>query len=424
MGGQLLVVHYTALGVNGHYTGPVPMLTLLLLAVLGAGPAGQPAFSIRIIAPRPLFLAGRCRVAAEAVDADGRPVDTVAWMSLSVDGGPQQHDARPPFAWSIDAGSDLARHRIEIVAVDREGARVTLSTLSFSHPYVEAVGVDLVLVPVVVWDDSGPPAPGKPPRGGPVRGLGREDFTVLEGGAPQPIESFSSEPMPASIAVALDNSRSMEGQLWSARKAVLDFIEEQPGYSAVSLLTFNDQVFMEQDFTLDRTLLERAAGAIGAEGMLTALNDALRVGSMHLARRPGVRVLIIFTDGEDTMDESGAGRLRTAIDAAQSADVTVFAVAFGPAALADAASAGGRALRAMTSETGGMLLSARGAGDLREAFGRLAEGLGSRYVIGFAPPEPEKGGYRSIEVRVSRPGVRVFARRGYSMRSSGGSAAD
>jgi len=403
------------------------MLTFLLLAALGAAPAGdagQPAFSIRIVAPRPLFLAGRCRVAAEAVDADGRPVDTVSWMSLSVDGGPQRHDAHPPFEWIIDASPDLSRHRLEIVAVDRQGARVTFSTLSWSHPYVEAVGVNLVLVPVVVWDEGEPSPPGRPPRGGPVRGLEREDFTVLEEGTPQPIVSFSSEPLPASIAVALDNSRSMEGQLWSARKAVLEFIEEQPGYSAVSLLAFNDQVFMEQDFTLDRKLLERAASSIGAEGMLTALNDALRIGSMHLARRLGVRVLVIFTDGEDTVDENGEGRLRTAIDAALAADVTVFAVAFGPAALAEDSSPGGRALQAMTSETGGMLLRARGAGDLREAFGRLAEGLGSRYVLGFEPPEPEKGGYRSLEVRVSRPGVRVFARRGYSMRSSGGAAAD
>ncbi len=396
---------------------------LLLLAALGpavAGAAPRPAFSIRITAPSPLFVAGECRLSAEAVDPEGRPIDSIAWMSLSIDGKEPKHDTRAPFEWIVDAGESLRPHRVEIVAVDRDGARVTLSTLSSSHPYVEAVGVNLVLVPVVVWDDRSSAGPGKPPRGAPVRGLTQEDFTILEAGEPQPIVSFSSEPLPASIAVALDNSRSMEGQLWSARKAVLDFIEQQPGYSAVSLLTFNDQVFLEQDFTLDRKLLERSAASIGAEGTRTALNEALRVGSMHLSRRPGARVLVVFTDGEDTVDEEGArGRLRTAIDAALEADVTVFAVAFGPAADAREGSDAGRALREMTSETGGMLLAARGAGDLREAFDRLAEGLGSRYVLGFEPPDPDKGGYRSLEVRVSRPGVRVFARRGYSMHPGG-----
>jgi VWFA-related protein len=216
--------------------------------------------------------------------------------------------------------------------------------------------------------------------------------------------------------VALDNSRSMEPNLLGARKAVSDFVMGQPAYSVVSLLTFNDQVFMEQDFTHDPRQVVSALAAARSEGMRTALYEALRVGSMHLARRPGARVLVLFTDGEDTLDEEGEGRLRTAIDAAQAADVTVFAVAYGRA---DAASLG-----KMTSETGGEVVAARGASELKTAFARIGEALGSRYILGYEPPEPGRAGYRDIDVRVSRQGARVLARRGYTMRPGGPATPD
>lgn len=381
---------------------------LCLLAALSAQPAQPaqpttPGWSLRILEPDPLYLVGRTRVKAAAIDASGKPVERISWMTLTVDGRELPADSRPPFEWDVDVGAALDRHRLELTAVARDGARTTLSVLSSTYPFVEAVGVNLVLVPAVVRVG-----------GHAVTGLTSADFTLLEDGVAQNITSFSSEPLPASIAVALDNSGSMEGQLWSAQKAIAAFLQTQPAWTSFSFMTFNDQVFLEQDFTFEARLVATAVSAARVEGTRTALYEAVRIGSMYLGKRPGARVLLIFTDGEDTEHEGeqGDGRLRSSIDAAQAADVTVFAVAYGNAGTGS----GGAALKKMTEQTGGEVAPARSAADLREAFAHISESIGTRYLLGYEPPQPKKTGYRAIEVRVSQSGAEVLARRGYLMR--------
>ncbi|HKY31150.1 MAG TPA: VWA domain-containing protein [Candidatus Polarisedimenticolia bacterium] len=371
----------------------------------GQGAAAEAPFTLAVTAPSPLYLVGRSRIEAAAFDPQGRPYAKVAWMSLSVDGGEALADGRPPFAWEIDLGGSLERRRLQLEAVDSSGRRARLSVLSSTHPYVEAVRVDLVLVPVTVREES-PAGPGRA-----VTGLTAADFSVLEEGAARPITSFSAEPMPVSVALALDNSASMEGTLWSARKAAAEFARRLPRWAAVSLLTFNDQVFLEQEFTHDPEVLASSAAAVRAEGTRTALLDALRIGSLHLARRPGARAMVVFTDGRETVHEEETGRLQTAIEAAQEADVAIYAVAFGAADRPP--------LEEMARQTGGELLAAGDAGALTEAFAAIAESLGTRYLLGFEPAEQgPQANYRRLEVKLSRPGLRVAARRGYYLRSS------
>jgi VWFA-related protein len=338
-------------------------------------------------------------VTAVAERPDGRPHDRIAFMALSVDGAPPMADGEPPFVWDLDLPGPPDVHTLRLEAVDREGARATLSVMSSRHPFVERVGVDLVLVPVVVREQRDGQAVGPL-----VSGLTRDDFTVLEEGVSQPLAVFSREALPLSLVVALDTSASMERSLWSAQKAVIDFLQAQAPGAAMSLLAFNDQVFLEQDFTDQRETVSAAVMRLRPEGTRTALADALRIGSAHLSRREGARVLVLFTDGQETLYEGQPGKLRTSIEAALEADVTVYAVAFGAADLA--------ALQQATDQTGGETVVARGARDLRAAFERLGESIAGRYVLGYEMREPERRGYRAIEVRVGRPGVRVFSRTG------------
>lgn len=387
---------------------PVAIISLIFALTLPLGQARtgaeteSPAFTLRLTAPQPLYLVGKCRITVEALDtATGEPWPGVAYMTLSVDDAVLPPDSKPPFTWDYDAGDDLQRRRIQVTAVGRDGRSASLAVLSSTYPFVESVGVNLVLVPVVVRAGDGP-------GGRLLSGLKSTDFTVLEDDTPRPITSFSNEPLPASIVVALDNSQSMEGNLWSAQKAISGFLETQPPWSAFSFLVFNDQVFLEHDFSHDALSVASAVAAMRAEGTRTALYDALRIGSMHLSKRPGSRVLVLFTDGDDTVYEADAGRLRTAIDVAQAADVTVYAVAYGPRH--------NESLQEITMQTGGEVVPARGAGDLRGAFARITESLGTCYLLGYEPLNPGKPGYRRIDVRVSREGAKVFARRGYLMK--------
>src|SRR5678816_1179556 len=175
------------------YTVVVPILMLCLLAVF-SGMQAQPAtpsasgWTLRLVAPDPLYLVGRTRVVAVALDPSGKPFEKISWMNLSLDGRELGADSRPPYEWEVDVGAALDRHRLELTAVARDGGRSTLSVLSPSYPFVDAVGVNLVLVPAVVRVG-----------GRAVTGLTSSDFTLLEDGVAQTITSFSSEPMPASM---------------------------------------------------------------------------------------------------------------------------------------------------------------------------------------------------------------------------------
>lgn len=68
-------------------------------------------------------------------------------------------------------------------------------------------------------------------------------------------------------------------------------------------------------------------------------------------------------------------------------------------------------MRELAESTGGALLPIQ---NLREAFGRAMEDVRTHYELTYSPAKPALDGrFRKIEVRVTRPGIKVFARSGY-----------
>ena len=73
-----------------------------------------------------------------------------------------------------------------------------------------------------------------------------------------------------------------------------------------------------------------------------------------------------------------------------------------------------RGLRHLAESTGGFAVVDRN--DIAPAFERIIEESSDYYVFGYTPSKQAKPGEsRTIDVRVSRPGVRVVARRGYTV---------
>ena len=70
-------------------------------------------------------------------------------------------------------------------------------------------------------------------------------------------------------------------------------------------------------------------------------------------------------------------------------------------------------LRVMSEETGGFAIVNQN--DLNASFERLVQDNSSYYVLGYYPSNDKRDGrFRKIEVHVTRPGVRVQARNGYT----------
>lgn len=267
--------------------------------------------------------------------------------------------------------------------------------------YVERVDVSLVLVPVVVRDASGRP----------VTDLRREDFSLLDEGTPRSLEAFGLEARPVSVILALDLSPSMKPYELTAKGAAIQFVRGQRKGTAFSLVVFNEGAYLDLDFSTDRRKMEDAISAAHPGGELTALFEAVEASARHLATREGARIAVVFTDGTDTVHpaDKAEAALERAIDAALTRDVSIYTVAFGPRAARGI-------LRRIADETGGEALVADTPSDLGPAFAHVAESVGNRYLLAFRPPEDAEPGFRSIEVKVSRPGLRVTARKRYMAR--------
>jgi VWFA-related protein len=71
------------------------------------------------------------------------------------------------------------------------------------------------------------------------------------------------------------------------------------------------------------------------------------------------------------------------------------------------------ALRDLTRDSGGRTVIIRSANDLPPATAGIADELGRQYFLGYQGAAARDGRWHTIEVAVSRPGVRVRARTGY-----------
>src|SRR5207248_6972267 len=143
------------------------------------------------------------------------------------------------------------------------------------------VDVNLVLVPVTVTDHKGQI----------ISGLDRSRFRVFEEGVPQPIASFSSEDLPASVGLVLDVSGSMKHQLATARALVRALFAGAGQSDEAFLLTCADRPDIQTD-------LRRVQSA--KSGGWTALIDSvyLTMDRMRPARNAR-KVLVIVSDGQD-----------------------------------------------------------------------------------------------------------------------------
>src|SRR5215470_6303336 len=101
------------------------------------------------------------------------------------------------------------------------------------------VDVQLVQLPVAVIDRDG--------RG--VRGLNKENFDVFEDGVQQAITFFKQEDIPVSVGLVIDNSASMYNKRQRVNAAALAFARESNPEDETFVVDFDDQVFLQQDFT-------------------------------------------------------------------------------------------------------------------------------------------------------------------------------
>ena len=250
-----------------------------------------------------------------------------------------------------------------------------------------------------------------------VPDLVKEDFDVLDNGVPVTLTLFQNEPEPFSVVVMLDTSGSMTLTIDLLQDAAEQFVIRLMPADKGIVGAFNDKIqFPIADFTNSRDDLVGGIREVDY-GNSTRLWDAVEASIEQLKRVSGRRVVLVFTDGDDTASKIGLGKV---MDEARAAETMVYAIGLQSVYFngqRQVRSQPDKGLRKISDETGGGYFELKRTDDLGPTFSRVAQELHSQYVLGFAPATDGK--LHKLEVRVKKPGMTARARKSYLAPTSG-----
>jgi VWFA-related protein len=262
-----------------------------------------------------------------------------------------------------------------------------------------------------------------------VGDLNQDDFKVYEDGVPQKVVYFSKEVnLPISLAIMMDTSGSMYYMLNAEKDAASRFVREvMHKRDEAIVMTFDTDVNLLADFTEDEGVLSRAiheatinvdASGIGGTGGTipnarsggTNLYDAIYLAAHdELAPEAGRKAMVILSDCEDNGSKISG---RDAIEIAQRSDSVIHVILISDPRATEGYGPGVAA--SLTQDTGGRVIGVHNENGLEKAFDVISEELRSQYVLGYSPSNLARDGtFRKIKVEVTRPDVKVLARKGY-----------
>jgi VWFA-related protein len=325
------------------------------------------------------------------------------------------------------------------------------------HATLPPVSVNYVDLPVTVEDKNKHLVPG----------LSWRDFRVFENSQRMKISYFSTDPEPLSVALVIDQSVG-----YSTMAKVNEALSALPAafatYDEVSVFTYNAYAKEQTAFTaaqsarlmavIDRSKVEGRDTMIGPSGPMALpgpylndtqwmtmptvsngasaagiglsppkephpLNDAILKAAEALSttEKGRRRVIYVISDGREV---GSTAKYKEVIGYLKSHDIAVYGTLVGdsaawglgfldrmhlPLMMAD------NILPQYAFETGGQFDSEFSSDGIERSFAKIAEQVRTQYTIGYYSPERFiDGKYRDILVQVTRSGLNVIAKQGYT----------
>ncbi|MDP9267717.1 MAG: VWA domain-containing protein [Acidobacteriota bacterium] len=315
-----------------------------------------------------------------------------------------------------------------------------------SREDVIRVSVNQVYVPVTIRDNDGRL----------VEGLTVRDFAVYEDGIRQPINFFTSDPFPLSVAVVVDLGMP-DVTMKRVNESLPNIVGAFSQFDEVSLYTFGNSVSKVLDFSAVNDKLSaaikrsrrpgRSGGGVPmgggpmnagpsvnghpidpgtphqqqARNESRVLNDAILMAAQDLAkrRRDYRKIVFVISDGRE---DGSRASYQDVMKVLLSNDVSVYAVAVGDAAIPGYDTLGRvhvpgtgyqNLLPKYSSATGGQIYTEFTREAIEDSYARITETARNQYTLGYKTKSAVAANYRSIEIRVHKGGLRVFARDGY-----------
>lgn len=244
-----------------------------------------------------------------------------------------------------------------------------------------------------------------------VPGLEQDAFTILDNGTPQEIVFFQNDVQPFTAVVMMDYSASMTANLDRLEAAAEQFILRMLPEDRAQVGSFSDKIQFSGTFTSDRDDLIFALDDLQF-GNPTRLYDAVNESIAMLRGIEGRKVVLVFTDGDDTASRVGMGDV---LDRAKQEEVMVYAIGLESEYFNGqrrVRTRPDRGLRRLADETGGGFFELKKTDDLAPTFTRVVQELHSQYTLGFTPVTLD-GREHELEVRMKQSGMNARARRSY-----------
>lgn len=238
-------------------------------------------------------------------------------------------------------------------------------------------------------------------HGAPIGGLTKENFILKEDDQPQKIAVFDKESaLPISIALAIDTSLSTRHDLPLEQASAKRFARAiiRP-VDAMSVYSFSEIVNeATRGYTSDLKTLDEAIEHIRV-GAATALYDAIYLTARALDKRKGRKVIVLITDGGDTISKVD---YKEALRAAEEAEALVYSIIIVPIENSAGRETGGEhALIQLSEDTGGKFYYATSSAQLDDAFHKISDELRTQYLLAYYPSQRTSfSEFRRIDVRV------------------------
>jgi Ca-activated chloride channel homolog len=246
-----------------------------------------------------------------------------------------------------------------------------------------------------------------------VTNLPQSAFRVYENGVQQHIKLFRREDVPVSMGLIIDNSGSMRDKRAQVEAAALALVKDSNPQDEVFIVNFNDEAFLDQDFTNSIPDLKQGLARIDSRGG-TAMRDAIRMSIDHLKEKAkrDKKVLVVVTDGNDN---SSLISLENLVKASQDSGVLVYTVGLLSEEERREAKRAKRALEALAEATGGEAYFPKELAEVDRIAHQVAHDIRNQYTIAYTPANLSlDGSFRQIRVVASAPGRPVVrTRTGY-----------
>jgi Ca-activated chloride channel homolog len=320
------------------------------------------------------------------------------------------------------------------------------------------LNTDLVTVDAIVTDRDGNRISGV---------LKASDFTIYEDGVRQAINSFSATDAPFNLVLLLDTSGSASNEIELMRRAALRFLDELRPGDRVAVIQFSKEVELLKDLTSERAEIEEALRLL-KPGSGTSFYDSLKLAVDEVFKEAeGRKAVVALSDGVDSFGYTTFDQILAEIESSNiltyflELDTEEFTQAgmardcsdeshfqFSPKQFKKYLTEYGkdgkgvvvsenqphcllsrlermqinrrlyesarRELREMAYKTGGRVYPVKDLQQLEPAYSQIAAELRTYYSMSYYPTNEKRNGkWRTLRVKVNRPGFVAKTRPGY-----------